>query len=69
MIQLGLEYDPQPPLDSGSPEKAGADRVAQRVPGAGGMVAGDVAEPQIAQAAHRSPLFPDLEPHSLKEAP
>lgn len=28
MIQLGLEYDPQPPLDSGSPDKAGAQRVA-----------------------------------------
>jgi hypothetical protein len=23
MIQLALEYDPQPPFDSGSPEKAG----------------------------------------------
>jgi cyclohexyl-isocyanide hydratase len=27
--QLGLEYDPQPPFDSGSPEKAGAERVAK----------------------------------------
>lgn len=27
--QLGLEYDPQPPFQSGSPEKAGADRVAR----------------------------------------
>jgi len=26
-IQLVLEYDPQPPFDSGSPEKAGAERV------------------------------------------
>src|SRR5262245_41265347 len=26
-IQLGLEYDPQPPFDSGSPEKAGPERV------------------------------------------
>ena len=26
-IQLMLEYDPQPPFDSGSPEKAGAERV------------------------------------------
>jgi cyclohexyl-isocyanide hydratase len=26
-IQLFLEYDPQPPFDSGSPEKAGAERV------------------------------------------
>ena len=24
-IQLGLEYDPQPPFDCGSPEKAGAE--------------------------------------------
>jgi cyclohexyl-isocyanide hydratase len=28
-VQLGLEYDPQPPFQSGSPEKAGADRVAR----------------------------------------
>lgn len=28
-IQLVLEYDPQPPFDSGSPEKAGAERVAR----------------------------------------
>lgn len=26
-IQLVLEYDPQPPFDSGSPEKAGSERV------------------------------------------
>ncbi|CAN5758668.1 DJ-1/PfpI family protein [soil metagenome] len=29
-IQLMLEYDPQPPFDSGSPEKAGVERV-QRI--------------------------------------
>jgi cyclohexyl-isocyanide hydratase len=28
-IQLTLEYDPQPPFDSGSPEKAGPERVAR----------------------------------------
>lgn len=52
MIQLGLEYDPQPPLDSGSPEKAGAERVARAraVPAAWLR---DVVEPQIAQAARR----------------
>lgn len=52
MIQLGLEYDPQPPLDSGSPEKAGAERVARAraVPAAWLR---DVVEPQIAQAASR----------------
>jgi len=27
-IQLGIEYDPQPPFDAGSPEKAGPDLVA-----------------------------------------
>ncbi|TWO70041.1 DJ-1/PfpI family protein [Caenimonas sedimenti] len=27
MLQLALEYDPHPPFDSGSPEKAGAHRV------------------------------------------
>ncbi|RYZ08570.1 MAG: DJ-1/PfpI family protein [Myxococcales bacterium] len=29
MIQLGLEYDPQPPFDCGSPESAGPERVAR----------------------------------------
>lgn len=28
-VQLGLEYDPQPPFESGSPEKAGAERTAR----------------------------------------
>jgi hypothetical protein len=27
-IQLGIEYDPQPPFDSGSPEKAPPEVVA-----------------------------------------
>jgi hypothetical protein len=27
-IQLGIEYDPQPPFDSGSPDKAPEDVVA-----------------------------------------
>lgn len=27
-MQLGFEYDPQPPFDCGSPEKAGAERTA-----------------------------------------
>jgi hypothetical protein len=27
-IQLGIEYDPEPPFDAGSPVKAGADIVA-----------------------------------------
>jgi hypothetical protein len=26
-IQLGIEYDPQPPFDAGSPEKAPAEVV------------------------------------------
>ncbi|KQY16903.1 thiamine biosynthesis protein ThiJ [Massilia sp. Root133] len=29
MIQLALEYDPQPPLDAGSPQGAGAELVAR----------------------------------------
>jgi cyclohexyl-isocyanide hydratase len=28
-VQLGLEYDPQPPFESGSPEKAGPERTAK----------------------------------------
>ena len=27
-MQLGFEYNPQPPFDCGSPEKAGPERVA-----------------------------------------
>jgi putative intracellular protease/amidase len=27
MVQLGIEYDPQPPFDTGSPAKAGKERV------------------------------------------
>ena len=39
-IQLGIEYDPDPPFDSGSPEKAGPELVA-RVRGAEGVAEGD----------------------------
>jgi len=51
MIQLGLEYDPRPPLDSGSPDKAGA----QRVSAARAVVAPSLPriEAQIAEAAQR----------------
>lgn len=51
MIQLGLEYDPQPPLDSGSPEKAGAERVARARAAQGPWVQN--AEDRIAEAARR----------------
>jgi len=54
MIQLGLEYDPQPPLDSGSPEKAGAERVARARAAQAPWIAG--VETQIAQAAQRLSL-------------
>ena len=29
LVQLGLEYDPSPPFDSGTPEKAGEELIAQ----------------------------------------
>ncbi len=51
VIQLGLEYDPQPPFDSGTPEKAGAERVARARAGQEAWIAG--VEAQIAQAALR----------------
>jgi cyclohexyl-isocyanide hydratase len=54
MIQLGLEYDPQPPLDSGSPEKAGAERVARARSAQDTWIAG--VEAQVAQAAQRLAL-------------
>jgi cyclohexyl-isocyanide hydratase len=28
-VQLSLEYDPAPPFDAGSPERAGAETVAR----------------------------------------
>ena len=51
MIQLGLEYDPQPPLDCGSPAKAGAERVA-RARAAGDAVMQKV-EAAVAAASQR----------------
>lgn len=51
MIQLGLEYDPQPPLECGSPEKAGAERVARAR--SAQQAALQQAEGRVAQAAQR----------------
>lgn len=51
MIQLGLEYDPQPPLECGSPEKAGAERVARARSAQQATL--QQAESQVAQAAQR----------------
>lgn len=56
MIQLGIEYDPQPPFDCGSPEKAGAERVAQARSVAQTALQG--AEPLVAAAARRLALRP-----------
>jgi cyclohexyl-isocyanide hydratase len=56
MIQLGLEYDPQPPFDGGSPEKAGPERVA-RARAAQSARIGDV-EARIEQAAARLRIRP-----------
>jgi transcriptional regulator GlxA family with amidase domain len=42
-IQLAIEYDPQPPFDAGSPEKAGPELVA--------MVAGLLGGPPAGEAA------------------
>jgi cyclohexyl-isocyanide hydratase len=39
LIQLTLEYDPQPPFDCGSPEKAGPERTAKLRAGFGKMLA------------------------------
>lgn len=52
MIQLGLEYDPQPPLDSGSPEKAGAARAA-RARQAQEALMRQVVDVEVAKAAER----------------
>lgn len=57
MIQLGLEYDPQPPLDSGSPEKAGPERVA-RARAAQQVFMQEVVEPRVARAAQRLAAIP-----------
>jgi cyclohexyl-isocyanide hydratase len=51
LIQLVLEYDPQPPFDCGSPEKAGAERVARARTAQEPWI--EEVEAQIAQAALR----------------
>ena len=43
-IQLMIEYDPQPPFDAGSPEKAGADLVASTLAQFAAAAGGDAAE-------------------------
>jgi cyclohexyl-isocyanide hydratase len=56
-IQLGLEYDPQPPFDCGSPEKAGPERVARAL--AAEQDLHEAVAPLIASAAlHRSSPAP-----------
>lgn len=50
-IQLGTEYDPQPPFDSGSPEKATRERVAAYLDRAAGAL--QTAEAAVARAALR----------------
>ena len=37
-VQLGIEYDPQPPFDAGSPEKAPADLVAADADNAAALI-------------------------------
>jgi cyclohexyl-isocyanide hydratase len=51
-IQLVLEYDPQPPFDSGSPEKAGEARVARLRE----RMAGMLSSRQVANAAAAAKL-------------
>lgn len=50
-LQLVLEYDPQPPFASGSPEQAGAERVARVTAAAQARV--DVVEQHVLRAAER----------------
>ena len=57
LLQLGFEYDPQPPFDSGSPERAGAELVAlyhQRME----LLAPD-REAQMREAAQRPVAVPE----------
>ena len=68
MIQLGLEYDPQPPLDCGSPGKAGAARVS--LARSAQQASMQTIEARISEAARR--LFPGTDRSTLplmKEAP
>jgi transcriptional regulator GlxA family with amidase domain len=50
-IQLGIEYDPQPPFDSGSPHKAPAEIVAW-LRGNSRFVVGDEALAQVSAPTH-----------------
>lgn len=47
-IQLATEYDPDPPFDSGSPDKASAERLARYLAQAQGVL--EAAEVQVARA-------------------
>lgn len=49
-VQLMMEYDPQPPFDSGSPEKAGPERVARLLDGIKPMLEGRAAANKAAAA-------------------
>lgn len=51
MIQLGLEYDPQPPHDCGSPDKAGPERAARAR--TAGRAALQQAEASVEEAVRR----------------
>jgi cyclohexyl-isocyanide hydratase len=65
-IQLGLEYDPQPPFDCGSPEKAGPQRVARARAAQEAVL--KAAEPLIARAAlQRAPAPPTAVHHESSE--
>ncbi|MFE6690547.1 DJ-1/PfpI family protein [Streptomyces sp. NPDC057743] len=47
-IQLGIEYDPQPPYDAGAPDKAPADVVAALREGGRALLAGERWRDQVA---------------------
>ncbi|MCA0303868.1 MAG: DJ-1/PfpI family protein [Proteobacteria bacterium] len=49
-VQLMMEYDPQPPFDSGSPEKAGEARVRKLLDGMKPMLEGRLAANKAAAA-------------------
>ena len=49
-VQLMMEYDPQPPFDSGSPEKAGAERVTRLLDGIKPMLESRMAANKTAAA-------------------
>ena len=60
-IQLMIEYDPQPPFDAGSPEKAGPDLVAATLAGFAALAALENGDKVVATGREWRALSPSTD--------